>query len=102
MNAYFLDHLVFRKVCDSIQADWRNLARRLGVIEEDIAKIQSARHSDYSGASFDMLYRFFEAHQRSGRSHAQMFQYLVTALLAIRRYNLANQIVMLVVQDSVL
>ncbi|XP_057366668.1 uncharacterized protein LOC130687507 [Daphnia carinata] len=74
-------------VSETIQNDWRNLARQLTLAEFDIANIQASTGNDRQLAASEMLDLF-----RRKRSNQDFLRELVTALRAIKRFSLAARV----------
>lgn len=78
---------VFAYVSETIQNDWRNLARQLTLAEFDIANIQASTGNDQQLAASEMLDLF-----RRKRSNQDVLTELVAALRAIKRFSLAARV----------
>ncbi|KAI9557638.1 hypothetical protein GHT06_017466 [Daphnia sinensis] len=74
-------------VSETIQNDWRNLARQLTLPEFDIANIQASTGNDQQLAASEILELF-----RRKRSNKNVLTELVTALRAIKRFSLAARV----------
>jgi len=90
----FIFSIVFRMVSEDLQADWRILARELGVAERDVCRIQNAHISDYPAATIEMLHFTFPKTSLHAQDH--LFRRLIIALEAIKRNSLASKISALV------